>query len=163
MGNDKSLKKSYSYKQKTLMFVVILFVSSCSSAAINNNNNNNNNSNETFPSQQMVTLSNVTLFVNSPTTEYVCDSICKCTSTRSFDDYGYDDKHKVSCQMPDTLKEIPLMPRWNVTVHVTELYVFSCITFIILSSCIVSYCIYSGKNGDFPDVIKVRLSHSFQK
>ena len=146
MGNDKSLNNSYSYQRKTLMFVVILFVSSCSSATINNNNNN---SNETLPSQQMVTLSNVTLFVNSPSAKFVCDNICKCTSTRSFDDYGYDDKHKVSCQMPDTLKEIPLMPRWNVTVRVTELYVCSCITFIILSSCIVSYYIYSGKTGIF--------------
>ena len=137
MGNDKSINKSYSYEQKTLMFVVILFVSSCSSVTINNNNNNNNNnsnnnSNETLPSQQMVTLSNVTLFVNSPSAKFVCNNICKCTSTRSFDDYGYNDKHKVSCQIPDTLKEIPLMPRWNVTVHVTELYVCSCITFIIL-------------------------------
>ena len=136
MGNDKSLNKSYSYQRKTLMFVVILFVSSCSSATINNNNNNNN-SNETLPSQQMVTLCNVTLFVNSPSAKFVCNNICKCTSTRSFDDYGYDDKHKVSCQIPDTLKEIPLMPRWNVTVHVTELYVLSYITFIILSSYIV--------------------------
>ena len=133
MGNDMWLSKSNPCEQKTLMFVVILFVSSCSSVTINNNNNNsNNNSNETLPSQQMVTLSNVTLFVNSPSAKFVCNNICKCTSTRSFDDYGYNDKHKVSCQIPDTLKEIPLMPRWNVTVHVTELYVCSCITFIIL-------------------------------
>ena len=129
MGDDMWLIKSNPCEQKTLMFVVILFVLSCSSVTINNNNKN---SNETLPSQQMVTLSNVTLLVNSPSAKFVCNNICKCMSTRSFDDYGYDDKHKVSCQIPDTLKEIPLMPRWNVTVHVTELYVCSCITFIIL-------------------------------
>ena len=136
MGDNMWLIKSNPCEQKTLMFVVILFVLSCSSVTINNNNNNNNNSNnnsnETLPSQQMVTLSNVTLFVNSPSAKFVCNNICKCMSTRSFDDYGYDDKQKVSCQIPDTLKEIPLMPRWNVKVHVTELYVCSCITFIIL-------------------------------
>ena len=140
MGNDNSLNKSYSHKQRTFMFMVILFVSSCNSTINNNNNNhyhnnsnsnntnnynNNNNLNETLPSQQqVVTLSNITLFVNSPTGARVCFPNCKCDSNRMiFNEYDYDDKHTVYCQIPDTLKEVPLIPRRNITIHVTDMYV----------------------------------------
>ena len=151
------INKSYSCGQKTLMFVLILFVSSLSSIATmttnnnsssnsnnnhnsssNNNNSSNSNSNsnsddsssETLASQKMVTRSNLTLFVKSPTTDDVCTmGICQCKSWPTV-----PGKHTVSCQNPDTLKEIPLMRLWTITVNITELYVFKCMTFNIVYS-----------------------------
>ena len=139
MGYRNPLNKNYSYEQRTLICVMIFFVSSCS-PTINNSSNNititNSNSkgnssisnslNQTTASLKIVTVSNVTLFVDSPAEEFVCRTICTCRSFR----YSKDDPdtHSVSCQIPDTLAEIPLMQYWNQTENVHELYVFQCIT-----------------------------------
>ena len=109
--NNKLVLRRYSYgKEKSVILWILLLLTSlhrCDSAVTNNNTSTNETS-VTTP-EKVVTVSNLTLYVNAPGAVFVCRNICSCRYS------------SVSCKTPDTLKEIPLMLYDWQTSNVTQL------------------------------------------